>query len=64
MGADPAEVALTGSTTDGVNAVLTSLELGEGDEVLTSDEEHPGVWGPLLAAARAPRHHGPGGALR
>ncbi len=50
MGADPAEVALTGSTTDGVNAVLASLDLGEGDEVLTSDEEHPGVWGPLLAA--------------
>jgi L-cysteine/cystine lyase len=50
MGADPAEVALTGSTTDGVNAVLASLELGEGHEVLTSDEEHPGVWAPLMAA--------------
>ena len=50
MGADPSEVALTGSTTDGVNAVITSLDLGEGQEVLTSDEEHPGVWAPLLAA--------------
>jgi L-cysteine/cystine lyase len=50
MGADTAEVALTGSTTDGVNAVLASLELGEGHEVLTSDEEHPGVWAPLMAA--------------
>lgn len=45
--ADPSEVALTGSTTDGVNAVLASLDLGPGDEVLTSDEEHPGVLAPL-----------------
>ena len=41
------EVALTGSTTDGVNAVLNALELAEGDEILTSDEEHPGVLAPL-----------------
>lgn len=47
MGADTAEVALTGSTTDGVNAALSGLELGPGDEVLTSDEEHPGVLAPL-----------------
>jgi L-cysteine/cystine lyase len=47
MGADLGEVALTGSTTDGVNAALGALELGPGDEVLTSDEEHPGVLAPL-----------------
>jgi L-cysteine/cystine lyase len=46
------EVALTGSTTDGVNAVLAALELGPGDEVLTSDEEHPGLLAPLAATAR------------
>jgi selenocysteine lyase/cysteine desulfurase len=50
LGADPGEVALTGSTTDGVNAVLTALELGPGDEVLTSDEEHPGLSAPLAVA--------------
>ena len=44
---DQAEVALTTSTTDGVNAVLTALDLRRGDEVLTSDEEHPGVLAPL-----------------
>jgi selenocysteine lyase/cysteine desulfurase len=47
LGCDPAELALTGSTTDGVNAVLSALELGPGDEVLTSDEEHPGILAPL-----------------
>jgi L-cysteine/cystine lyase len=48
------EVALTGSTSDGVNAVLNALDLGPGDEVLTSDEEHPGVLAPL-GALRARR---------
>ena len=47
MGAALGEIALTGSTTDGVNGALGALELGPGDEVLTSDEEHPGVLAPL-----------------
>jgi len=54
LGCEPAEVALTRSTTDGINVVLGALELGPGDEVLTSDEEHPGLLAPL-AAARARR---------
>jgi L-cysteine/cystine lyase len=41
------EVALTGSTTDGVNTVLAGLDLRDGDEVLTSDQEHPGLLAPL-----------------
>lgn len=52
MGCEPWELALTGATTDGVNAVLGGLELGPGDEVLTSDEEHPGVLAPLGLARR------------
>jgi selenocysteine lyase/cysteine desulfurase len=52
LGADSAEVALTASTTDGVNAVLNALDLASGDEVLTSDEEHPGVLAPLGAARK------------
>lgn len=52
LGCVPEEVALTGSTTDGVNTVLAGLELGEGDEVLTSDEEHPGLLAPLGRARR------------
>jgi L-cysteine/cystine lyase len=47
LGAEVGEVALTGSTTDGVNAALSALELGPDDEILTSDEEHPGVLAPL-----------------
>jgi selenocysteine lyase/cysteine desulfurase len=54
LGCDPGEVALTESTTAGVNTVLSALELGPGDEVLTSDEEHPGVLAPL-AGGRARR---------
>ena len=47
LGCDAEEVALTGSTTDGVNTVLAGLDLRAGDEVITSDEEHPGLLAPL-----------------
>ncbi|HEX2232066.1 MAG TPA: aminotransferase class V-fold PLP-dependent enzyme [Thermoleophilaceae bacterium] len=50
LGCEADEVALTGSTTDGVNAALAALDLEEGAEVLTSDQEHPGVLAPLGAA--------------
>jgi selenocysteine lyase/cysteine desulfurase len=50
LGCDTTEVALTGATTDGVNAVLAGLDLQPGDEVLTSDEEHPGLSAPLAVA--------------
>jgi L-cysteine/cystine lyase len=47
IGARPADVALTGSTTDGVNTVIAGLDLHAGDEILTTDEEHPGLLAPL-----------------
>ena len=47
LGADPSDVALTGSTTDGCNTVLAGLDLRPGDRVITSDEEHPGLLAPL-----------------
>ena len=47
MGCDDAELALTGATTDGVNTVLGGLDLQPGDEILTTDEEHPGLLAPL-----------------
>jgi selenocysteine lyase/cysteine desulfurase len=47
LGADPSDVALTGSTTDGCNTVLSGLDLRPGDQVITSDEEHPGLTAPL-----------------
>ncbi len=52
LGADPEQVALTGSTTDGVNTVLSGLDLRHGEEILTSDEEHPGLLAPLARARR------------
>jgi len=52
MNARVGEIALTGATTDGVNAVLAGLDLGAGDEVLTSDEEHPGLLAPLGLARK------------
>jgi len=51
MGCPPGEVALTHSTTDGMNLVLRGLRLGRGDQVVTSDEEHPGLLAPLAALA-------------
>jgi L-cysteine/cystine lyase len=49
----PDDVALTRSTTDGISTALSAIEdLGPGDEVLTSDEEHPGLLAPLEVARR------------
>lgn len=50
LGAGTEEVALTGSTTDGVNTVLNGLSFSGGEEILTSDEEHPGLLAPLRLA--------------
>ena len=52
MGASPDEVALTRSATDAINLVLAGLTLGPGDEILTTDEEHPGLLAPLAALRR------------
>ncbi|MBB4662718.1 aminotransferase class V-fold PLP-dependent enzyme [Conexibacter arvalis] len=52
LGAAPADVALTTSTTDGIARALLALDLRPGEEILTSDEEHPGVYGPLTAQRR------------
>jgi selenocysteine lyase/cysteine desulfurase len=47
LGCGETEAALTGSTTDGVNTVIAGLDLRRGDEIVTSDEEHPGLLAPL-----------------
>lgn len=47
IGTTPDRVALTGSTTEGCNIVLTGLGLGPADEVVTTDAEHPGLLLPL-----------------
>jgi L-cysteine/cystine lyase len=50
VGADPAQVALTGSTTDGCNIVVAGLGLTAEDEVVTTTQEHFGLIGPLHAS--------------
>ena len=50
LGAPEDEIALTNGTSDGIARVVAGLGLGRGDEVLTTDQEHPGLLGPLLAA--------------
>jgi selenocysteine lyase/cysteine desulfurase len=50
VNADPREIALTTSTSDGLGRVIAGLGLGADDEIVTSDQEHPGLIGPLLAA--------------
>jgi hypothetical protein len=47
--ADPDDIALTHSTTDGINLTVSSLAWAPGDRVLTTNHEHPGVLGPLQA---------------
>ncbi|MGH2912509.1 MAG: aminotransferase class V-fold PLP-dependent enzyme [Solirubrobacteraceae bacterium] len=53
LGCDPEEVALTTCTTEGLSIVIDGLGLQPGEEILTSDEEHPGLLGVLAAAREA-----------
>ncbi len=50
LGCDASEVALTTSTSEGLAQTIDGFQLGAGDEILTSDEEHPGLLGALGAA--------------
>jgi selenocysteine lyase/cysteine desulfurase len=50
LGADAADVSLTTCTTEGMAQVIGGLALDRGDEILTSDEEHPGLLGALSGA--------------
>ena len=50
LGCAPEELALTSSTTEGMALTIAGLDLQAGSEILTSDEEHPGLLGALVAA--------------
>jgi L-cysteine/cystine lyase len=50
VGAEPEQIALTGSTTDACNVVVAGLRLEPGDEVVTTDSEHFGLLGPLITS--------------
>ena len=49
--ADPDEIALTHSTTEGLSAALMGLNWRRGDEVVTTELEHPGLLAPLCLLA-------------
>jgi L-cysteine/cystine lyase len=55
IGAPTDRLALTSSTTDGCNIVLSGLGLREGDEVVTTSSEHPGLLLPLHASGATVR---------
>ncbi len=44
------DIALTSCTSEGIAQVIGGLPLGAEDEIVTSDEEHPGLLGALSAA--------------
>lgn len=52
LGAEPLDVALTTSTSEGMVRILQGLEWRAGDEILVAAQEHPGLLGPLAAVAR------------
>src|SRR4051794_37258063 len=54
LGCEADNVAVTSGTSSGLGYVLAGLDLGSHDEIVTSDAEHPGLLGPLIAA----RHRG------
>ncbi|HEX7083515.1 MAG TPA: aminotransferase class V-fold PLP-dependent enzyme [Gaiellaceae bacterium] len=61
LGVPADRVALTDSTTQGVHVVVAGLDLGPGDEVVSTDAEHFGVTGPLAASGtriRVAKVHG------
>ena len=47
VSAEPEQVSLTASTTDGCNIVLAGLDLQPEDEIVTTSEEHFGLIGPV-----------------
>jgi L-cysteine/cystine lyase len=55
LNAPEGSIALTTATTDGCNIVITGLGIGPGDEVVTTDSEHPGLFGGLVASGATMR---------
>jgi L-cysteine/cystine lyase len=50
LGCEPSELALTTCTSEGLASVIDGLDLAPHQEILTSEEEHPGLLGTLGAA--------------
>jgi L-cysteine/cystine lyase len=52
VSAEPEQIALTSSTTQGIGLVVAGIDWSAGDEVLTTTEEHQGLRSPLEVIAR------------
>jgi len=52
FGADPSEISLTQNATMGINLIAHGLDWREGDEVIQTDQEHPGAACPFEALAK------------
>jgi L-cysteine/cystine lyase len=52
VSSDPERIALTHSTSGAMNLVLGGLDFAEGDEIVTTDNEHAGLLEPLAALVR------------
>jgi L-cysteine/cystine lyase len=52
LDSEPERIALTHSTTGAVNLALGGLDWRAGDEIVSTDAEHPGLDGPLDELAR------------
>ena len=52
VSSDPERIALTHSTSGGMNLVLGGMDFAPGDEIVTTDNEHPGLLEPLDALTR------------
>jgi selenocysteine lyase/cysteine desulfurase len=50
LGCDAADLALTTCTSEGIAQTIGGFTFARGEEILTSDEEHPGLLGALGAA--------------
>jgi isopenicillin-N epimerase len=47
FGADPNEIVMSFNTTDGMSKIMAGLALSPGDEIITTNMEHPGGNGPM-----------------
>ena len=54
FGADPFEIVMSFNTTDGMNKILNGIDWQPGDEIITTNMEHPGGNSPM--AVQADRH--------
>lgn len=52
LNTEPERIALTNRTSDGLNIVLWGIAWQAGDEIITTQSEHPGLTVPLAAISR------------